>query len=751
MIDAVLTWLCSYALHSTLLIGGLWLLERAGGLRRLGPRTQEGLWRLALFGGLISASVALLPHGLSWPSFHAADVTHGVAPVAVPEPAPAMVELPLVQDAAPAAAEPPDVSFGRLAHDLGLMLGGLWLVGAVWGLVELLLQWAWLRRTVRRLPALHSPRWQALCEQQAAAQGVAMPRLRQAHADWASPLLAPGRVLCLPAWSLELPDDEAAAVLGHELAHLRRRDPAWRLAAALLTALLWPQRLHQLALARLDLLAELACDASAAGAEDRRLALAQSLLRCAELRLGGRALPALACGAAASGSSLQARVRRLLQRDADTPHEPRALRWGLLAALAAALLALPAVVVSHTDARALLTRLHLGELADAWPPHWMGSFSGTRLLNRYPGGSLAVEIRGTASFNEAEDDLQTLDGRLMVRERQGDRLRELTLSAEGGAVTRHYQVDGQPAAWDADAQQWWANKAHQLSTQLTDPAVRAQRLFAKGGLDAVLADAEQPAEGHLRQRRIVAVLGLRQPLDARAQDRLIALAATLEGGFERREALSALAGLKLAETQQIAWLQAAAGMDGNFDRREALGTLAPQLLLKQPAVLKAWQGVLVRIDGDFDLRTALDVQIAATPDPAVLGLALEANRQLQGDFDKRAALSTVASHLAGDEGPLVQAYVQAAGHIQGNFDRREALSQLLERPRLGAAGIEQVLASAEGMDGSFERLQVLLRVVDKLADAKLASPALVERLRRAGRGLGDFERGQLENALDRLA
>ena len=35
MTDALLTWLGSYALHSTLLLAGLWAVERAGGLRRL--------------------------------------------------------------------------------------------------------------------------------------------------------------------------------------------------------------------------------------------------------------------------------------------------------------------------------------------------------------------------------------------------------------------------------------------------------------------------------------------------------------------------------------------------------------------------------------------------------------------------------------------------------------------------------------------------------------------------------------------
>jgi hypothetical protein len=61
MTDVLLTWLCSYLLHSSLLIGALWVAERAGWLVRLATSTQEALWRLALLGGLVSASLPLLP------------------------------------------------------------------------------------------------------------------------------------------------------------------------------------------------------------------------------------------------------------------------------------------------------------------------------------------------------------------------------------------------------------------------------------------------------------------------------------------------------------------------------------------------------------------------------------------------------------------------------------------------------------------------------------------------------------------
>ncbi|MBI3347116.1 MAG: M48 family metalloprotease, partial [Burkholderiales bacterium] len=630
------------------------------------------------------------------------------------------------------------------AHDLAVCFVALWLAGAALMLAGLGLQWAWLRRSVRRLPVLVDPRWQGLAARLAADMGVPRPALRHARPGWASPLLAPGRVLCLPAWCLDLPDDEARAVLGHELAHLRRRDPAWRLLAAVLRALLWPQALNRVALQRLDLLAELACDAAAAAPSGQRLALAQSLLRCAEA-LKGQGVshgPALACGAASAGSPLFARVRRLLKPDDNAPRERRALRWGLVTAMLAALVALPAVVVSHTDARELLQRFDLDGLSI--------STHGTRIVSRYPGGSFSVMLDGTVAFNDAEDDVQSLTGKLVVREREGGLSRELTLTSTGeGRIERDYRVGRDRQPMDDAAHQWWAKAVQRMAETLTDPLVRARRLFAKGGLEAVLADAERTGEDFVRRRRIEAALKLEAPLPAAAQDRLIAASAGLAGAFEKREALSAIAHLSLAEPQQLAWLAAAAGIDGDFERREALAALAPRLSAS-PAVLAAWTQALGRIDGDFELRTAIEAQVSATPQPAVLAAGLQAAGQLHGDFEKREALSAVARRLQGDETELVESYTRVAGGIAGGFERREALNQLLDRPRLGQAGLERVLASAEAMEAGFERLQVLLRVAERMSESKPVDAGLIERLRRAGRGMSEHERGQIENALDRL-
>lgn len=755
MTDALLTWLGSYLLHSSLLIAGLWGLERAGVLRRLGVATQEALWRLALLGGLLSASLPLFPAPPSAPQ--PAPVATGApdpTPAADIKPLPVVVVAPALESTTRPSAQLGELALPRLlpqAHELAVGFLLLWLAGAVLMLAGLGLQWAWLRRQVARLPALVDRRWQNLVVELARAAGVAAPRLRHARAGWASPLLAPGRVLCLPAWCLDLPDDEARAVLGHELAHLRRRDPAWRLLAAVVKALLWPQALNRVALQRLDLLAELACDAAAAQPSGQRLALAQSLLRCAEALRTQPAGPALACGAAGQGSPLLARVRQLLKPEAEAPRERRVLRWGLLAGMLGLLVALPAVVVSHTDTRALLDRFDLGDWADAsFVRHFSSTGSTSRIYSRYPGGSFTVELDGKVAFNDAEDEVQTLTGRLTVRERAEGVVREMTLTSTGeGPIERDYRVGRQSAQMDEAGRQWWAKAARRMAEAMTDPNVRARRLFDRGGVDAVLADLDRAGEDFARRQRIDALVRLGQPLPVAAQDRLIATAAKIEGGFERREALRAVAGLGLAEPQQLAWLQAAARVDGAFERREALAALAPKLATT-PAVLQAWQEALAGIDGDFELRTAIENQVGATPQPAVLGAALQASRRLQGDFEKREALAAIARRMGGDEAELVADYARVAAGIQGGFERREALNQLLDRPRLSTPGLEHVLDAAEGMDTGFERLQVLLRVASRLPTGQPTSADLVQRLRRAGRGLAEHERGQLENALDRL-
>jgi hypothetical protein len=128
-----------------------------------------------------------------------------------------------------------------------------------------------------------------------------------------------------------------SGMLGHELAHWRRRDHVWALVGELLVCALpwhplaWPAR------RLLGHLSEVACDAWAISAGASRTEFASALL---ELLPSGKRV--LALGAVSTRRGLRGRIERILDR----PHaDPRCgRRWTVSAVMALALVATTAAL-----------------------------------------------------------------------------------------------------------------------------------------------------------------------------------------------------------------------------------------------------------------------------------------------------------------------------------------------------------------------------------------------------------------------
>lgn len=131
----------------------------------------------------------------------------------------------------------------------------LWLGGSTFCLLRLILQYGRLLQQGRHLPETMQ---RALQKQLPDPRELQRLRL---HPAGPAVLWAPRSLLLLPADFLSRFDaHEQRLVLQHELTHLRRGDALWSLLAELATALLWFHPLAWLALPRLRLDQELACD-----------------------------------------------------------------------------------------------------------------------------------------------------------------------------------------------------------------------------------------------------------------------------------------------------------------------------------------------------------------------------------------------------------------------------------------------------------------------------------------------------------
>ncbi|MGQ0702674.1 MAG: HEAT repeat domain-containing protein [Gemmatimonadales bacterium] len=355
-----MTWLLTYAAHSTILLAGAWLLSR----RLRSHVAREVLWKTALFGGFITATaqmaLGLTPLAGRLTMERPAVLVAAVSGEVQPDPAPITPPEGTAEDkvsglgsATPSWWPSPNHPSAGTS-DSGNTSGGLGLREIVllcWlGVGILLVGWYGVRRAVlarrisgRRLVMTHP--LADLLQELTALAGIQRPIRLTTSAALASPIALGASEIAVPEAALtELDRDQQRGMLAHELAHLTRRDPAWLTAASLAERVAFFQPLNRLGRRRIQESAEYLCDEWAVrrtGSEGG-VSLATCLAKVAEWLDARPAVPV--AGMAEERSHLVARVRRLLD-GGPFPPGPSRLTLGLLAGMVvvAVTVALPAV------------------------------------------------------------------------------------------------------------------------------------------------------------------------------------------------------------------------------------------------------------------------------------------------------------------------------------------------------------------------------------------------------------------------
>ncbi|MFQ5505001.1 MAG: M56 family metallopeptidase, partial [Planctomycetota bacterium] len=205
--DWLLAWLVTFAAHSSLLIGLIWLASSS----RLPDAVEESSWKVGAFGAILTSTLQCL-----W----IAEPAGGhLARIGMPLPPPLDGELPASGIPSP------------LATSNGSSLLLLLLVLASAGA---LCQAGWRKLRLGRLlaerrrlddPALLSV-LRCVCARSGYRRRVALSSCESLRTPIAFGILRPE--ICLPGDApTRLGDAELAAMLAHELAHLRAGDPFW--------------------------------------------------------------------------------------------------------------------------------------------------------------------------------------------------------------------------------------------------------------------------------------------------------------------------------------------------------------------------------------------------------------------------------------------------------------------------------------------------------------------------------------------
>ena len=365
---AVLSWLLTYAIHSTILLGAavaiaMWFADEHAWL--------DLVWKTALLGPLVTASVQVgaevLPLGGRW---HIATASHASSAPAM-RPAP-RVETPSEPEKTVDAPSSTSIDRGSLsarsASPAITNAGPSQPVVPAWPVISVL---AWLSlaaigvvRFAARVLRLHRvlgsgpPVCASHLRHTLEALGGTTGKRRRIRLTTSRtcvvPLALAGRQIVLPERFLrELDGEQQSAALAHEIAHVVRRDPAWRIIAAMLVRAFFFQPLNRVARAKLCDSAEFLCDQWAVQQTRSPIALARCLATVATWASpAGDKLAASASTMTRSDSPLVRRVTRILNEPSRPSRRP-----------SAAWLVLPLPVVAM--AAPLVTAAQLPNPADA--------------------------------------------------------------------------------------------------------------------------------------------------------------------------------------------------------------------------------------------------------------------------------------------------------------------------------------------------------------------------------------------------
>lgn len=320
-------WILTYAVHSTILIVSVWALLKL--FPKVPLRLQESLWRVALFGGLATATVALMadvePLGgrLALPATLQTQVAATV-PTPVIDPVVTRkitqhdagdVRITTVQETKPAVVAAV-ASVPRKPSKWPWVVVGLAGVG---GLLALLRLGVGARRTEAKLrgrrDVIEDPILEKFFELVDTAglkkEGKRRVRLT-ASPHLRSPVALMRREVVIPERAIErLTPSQQHGMIAHELAHLQRRDPQWALVTAVFEAAFVFQPLNHLARRKLQELAEFQCDDWAAKSTGGGTHLAKCLAEVASW-LDESPTSALSVAMADRDSPVVRRITRLL-------------------------------------------------------------------------------------------------------------------------------------------------------------------------------------------------------------------------------------------------------------------------------------------------------------------------------------------------------------------------------------------------------------------------------------------------------
>ena len=317
---------------------------------------------------------------------------------------------------------------------------------------------------------------------------------------------------------------------------------------------------------------------------------------------------------------------------------------------------------------------------------------------------------GKIQYNDELSDVTHISpgGSLLVEERRGGHVYELSFRSRNGEVQRSFTVDGESRPWDAEARAWFTEylvRADRASGMFVKQ--RFPRLMRAGGPDRVLDEVSQMTSDYGKAVYFHELLGAR--LDEPTVERLVSQAGNEIGSdYELARTLIAAAEKRALENARTrsAYLRALGSIESDYEHARVLIVLVSRRDLSDAVAEGALTSTL-GIGSDYErARVLLQLVEAGHVRPALERSFLQKVEAMKSDYEQARVLLGLLEH-EGISKDNIGALLDAAETVQSDYECARVLVALAHSTRLDGKDRAAFVSVSEKMSSDYERNRAL--------------------------------------------
>jgi len=300
-----------------------------------------------------------------------------------------------------------------------------------------------------------------------------------------------------------------------------------------------------------------------------------------------------------------------------------------------------------------------------------------------PARCAEAHVTGNVSFTEDDADVARLgpSGLIMLRERTDNADRRVVVREWEGKIEYAYTVDGARGSFDDGARRWYGRMLLEIVRELSiNSPKRIRRIYARGGVSAVLADIEATRSSGAKSTAYKSLLSI-PALTSEEKERVLRTAIQ-----EKTLSSGDLSGVMR-------------GLRG--------------VAVVTPATRNAVKDGLDRISSSGDRKETL-LALAPNADRELLLILVGAASRLPSSGDKSGFLSqAAASYLSKGDSVLRRAFFSAVATLPSSGDHARVLMDIMEHGRKDASVVVDIMHSVQGIASAGDKARVLVQAASE--------------------------------------